>query len=82
MKMHPVIYVSSPISYVEQSEATGLAVAKKTSLIEVIQGEEHVVYKFPSNRRRGRMFLFLTVINADPHYEAVWKPKKDFVDND
>lgn len=82
MKVSHVIHVSYTILYGEQPKDIVPAVAERTGLVLIIEGEEHVIDNSMSHRRKPRGFQFLTFMKRDLHHKGTLIRRKDFVDND
>lgn len=82
MKIHPVVFVSHTTPFVVRPDETAQPMLEKRNPIPAIGGDEHVVEKILSQRKKGREFQFLTLTKGLPTHDAVWKPTKDFADRD
>lgn len=82
INIHSVIHVSYRIPIVERAEYSDPAVTKRPAHGPGIGGGEHIVNTILSPQQRGGEFQFLRLMKGDSHYEAVWQPTKDFLDND
>lgn len=82
MKIHPVIHVIHTTPYYEQPTDIALPVPPRPDPVPTFEGEEHVVEAILKHKRRGRGYLFLTLMKGAPTHEAEWQPTRDFVDKD
>ena len=81
-KIHPVVHVIHTTPYVEQPADVHLPVQARPEPIPTVHGEEHIVGKILSHRKRGRGYQFLTLMKGEPEHDATWQPTRDFVDSD
>lgn len=82
-RIHPVIHVEHTARAYEQPLDIGKPVPPPSQPFIDITGEEVVeIERILSHRRKGRGWQFLALIRNAPLHEAVWKPLRDFVDDD
>ena len=82
LKIHPVIHVSHTMPVVDQPGDIAQPVRKPPAPVPTIDGDEHVVDRILSHRKRGKGYQFLTLMKNALHHDATWQPSRDFVDKD
>lgn len=72
--IHPLLYVSHTISYVEQPEGTAPAVPEKPARVLSRRGEEHTIDGTLSHQKREIIFQLPTFWKEGPRRNAFQQP--------
>lgn len=75
LKNYPMIHVSHKMSYVVQLEDIGPVVNSRSNELPTIKKEEHDVDRNGSQRKRSRIFQFVTLIEVNNHHDAARQHK-------
>lgn len=81
-KSHTVLPVIHTRPFFQQPSYIAASIPVRPEPIPSVNGKEHVAEFVLQHRKRGRGYQFLSLMRADPIYDAVWHPTSDFVDDD